>query len=281
MDLLQVILLGLLEGLTEFIPVSSTGHLIILSNFLESHGDKEKVFEVFIQLGAILAVCLIYFDKLFAITKSLFTGSFSLKSPLKGKKLSYDALDILLACIPAMLMGFLFYKYIKEVLSSPFYVACALIVGGLLLIFVEKAKKNESENSDSNENTDEAVDVISRKQAFAVGLFQCLALWPGMSRSGSCIIGGRLAGLSRVMSAEFSFIVAIPMMVAAVSYDMYKNYSLLDASDLAYFMLGFVIAFVSGALAVKSFIAYLAKYSLVPFGVYRILLGFAVLWYFS
>jgi undecaprenyl-diphosphatase len=273
LDLFQVVLQGILEGLTEFIPVSSTGHLILLANFLGSHDEKEKLFEVFIQLGAILAVGIIYAEKLLSIARSLLKEGFRSDSRVKGVTLSYDALDIVIACVPPLIAGFLFYKYIKALLFYPYPVACALIFGGLLLIIVERKKEIVPEEGQ--------LEVVSRKQALMVGLFQCMAIWPGMSRSGSCIIGGRFWGLSRVLAAEFSFIVAIPIMSAAVVYDTYKSYALLETGDLGYFALGFVIAFISGAIAVKGFISYLTKYSLVPFGVYRILLGIVVLWYFS
>ncbi len=273
LNLFQVVLQGILEGLTEFIPVSSTGHLILLANFLGSHGDKEKLFEVFIQLGAILAVALIYFDKLVSIVREVLKGGLSAKRSVKGVALSYDAWDILIACAPPLLAGFFFYKYIKSLLFYPYPVACALIFGGVLLILVEK-KGKEVPQLDTPET-------VSRKQALMVGLFQCLSLWPGMSRSGSCIIGGRFWGLSRVLAAEFSFIVAIPIMSAAVVYDVYKSYHLLELGDWWYFIIGFFVAFISGGLAVKGFISYLTKYSLVPFGIYRILLGLVVLWYFA
>lgn len=277
MDLLQVVLQGLLEGLTEFIPVSSTGHLILLANVLGEHGDKEKLFEVFIQLGAILAVSFIYFKKLLRIVKDIFRsglGGLSKEGSYKGKTIGYDSIDIILACIPPLIAGFLFYKYIKSLLFYPVPVACALIFGGLGLILVEQKKMKDLDLTSG-------VEKVTRKQAFIVGLFQCLALWPGMSRSGSCIIGGRLSGLSRVLSAEFSFIVAIPIMTAAVAYDVYKSYSLLELGDLSYFALGFFLAFVSGGLAVKGFISYLERFSLVPFGIYRIVLGILVLIYFA
>lgn len=273
MNLFQVIVQGILEGLTEFIPVSSTGHLILLASYLESHDDKEKLFEVFIQLGAILAVVLIYFQKLFSIVQNILKEGISFNNSLKGSKLSYDAWDILIACVPPMLAGFFFYKYIKSLLFYPYPVACALIFGGVLLILVEKIKKDKEES--------EVLEIVSRKQALMVGLFQCMAIWPGMSRSGSCIIGGRFFGLSRVLAAEFSFIVAIPIMTAAVCYDVYKSYHLLELGDWWYFILGFIISFIAGGLAVKSFITYLTKYSLIPFGIYRILLGMLVLWYFA
>jgi undecaprenyl-diphosphatase len=273
LNLFQVILQGILEGLTEFIPVSSTGHLILLASFLESHDDREKLFEVFIQLGAILAVALIYFDRLVSIIRDVLKDGLRGKGSVKGKTLSYDAWDIVIACIPPLIAGFFLYKYIKSLLFYPYPVACALIFGGVLLIVVEKIKQ-PSPPSDT-------IETVSRKQALMVGLFQCMSLWPGMSRSGSCIIGGRFWGLSRVLAAEFSFIVAIPIMTAAVAYDVYKSHSLLELGDWWYFLIGFVVSFVAGGLAVKGFISYLTKYSLVPFGVYRILLGITVLWYFA
>jgi undecaprenyl-diphosphatase len=273
LDLFQVILQGIVEGLTEFIPVSSTGHLILLASYLESHDDKEKLFEVFIQLGAILAVAFIYFDKLVSIVRDLLKEGLKGKGTVKGVTLSYDAWDILIACIPPLFAGFFLYKYIKTLLFYPYPVACALIFGGILLILVEKIKPEKPCSG--------TLETVSRKQALMVGLFQCMSLWPGMSRSGSCIIGGRFWGLSRVLSAEFSFIVAIPIMTAAVTYDVYKSYHILELGDWWYFIIGFVVSFIAGGVAVKGLISYLTKYSLVPIGVYRILLGITVLWYFA
>ncbi|HMO17598.1 MAG TPA: undecaprenyl-diphosphate phosphatase [Oligoflexia bacterium] len=286
MNLLQAILQGVLEGLTEFIPVSSTGHLILLANFLGEHGDKEKLFEVFIQLGAILSVGVLYLKKLSLLAKD---GVESLtKEGIKGifkktatRNLNYDVIDIALACLPPLVAGYLFYKPIKSLLFYPVPVACALIFGGILLIFVEKLRgcSLSVTDVDSGENLAD-IEHITRVQALLIGFFQCLSLWPGMSRSGSCIIGGRLLGLSRVLSAEFSFIVALPIMCMAVGYDVYKSYKFIEIQDLTLFVLGFVLAFISGAIAVKAFISYLSRYSLVPFGIYRVILGITVLWYF-
>lgn len=261
MDLFKVICLSLLEGLTEFIPVSSTGHLILLGAYFGETSDVEKLFDVFIQLGAICAVIILYFSKLLSLIKDLKSAD------LCSQSRTYGVLHIVIASLPPLLFGFLFYKHIKSVLFYPKPVAVALIVGGLALVLVEKllpAAKDESR--------------ISLTQAFIIGLVQSLSLWPGMSRSGSCLIGARLVRAGRVLSAEFSFIVAIPIMMAAVSYDVIKNIDLFFSENLSMFFVGFIIALISGMLAVKLFISYLAKYSLVPFGVYRIILGLIVLY---
>ena len=260
MDIEKVVSLSLLEGLTEFIPVSSTGHLILLSSLIGEQGDSEKLFEVFIQLGAILAIFVLYFNLIVDLAKSLFSKKSEVVLP-------YSPYAIIIACVPALFFGFLFYKYIKSLLFYPVPVAIALIVGGIGLIVVEKLTPKTSLNPKE----------ITLRQSLTIGLFQCLSLWPGMSRSGSCLIGARLAGVPRVLAAEFSFVVALPIMVIAVGYDTLKNLEVFLSSELSMFLVGFVVAFLSGLFAVKNFINYLAKFSLVPFGFYRIILGSLVL----
>lgn len=264
MELLQVVLLSIVEGLTEFLPVSSTGHMILISSYMGQHGEAEKLFEVVIQLGAILSIVSLYWIKLSSMIGR--DKLFKCKT-----ELSYTVIDLALASLPPMVIGFLFYKKIKTLLFGPLPVAVALIVGGIWLILLER-KKTDSGGSVS-EN-------IGPFRAFVIGCFQCLALWPGFSRSGSCIIGGRTLGLSRTLSTEFSFIVSIPLMSVAVLYDVYKSMSDELIIDNSNFILGFVLAYISAFFAVKGFIGYVSKNSLVPFGVYRIILGLIVLFYF-
>ncbi len=264
MDLVQVLVLSIVEGLTEFLPVSSTGHMILVSSFLGNHGDQEKLFEVFIQLGAILSVVSLYSNKLHSFLKVRTFNSLT-------KMVPYSVLDVVLACLPPMIIGFLFYKKIKALLFTPISVAIALIVGGIWLIYIER-KKNVSVSAEPEK--------IGPRNAFFIGCFQCLSLWPGFSRSGSCIIGGKSLGLSSVLSIEFSFIVSIPLMVVAVLYDIYKSIGSDLVINYSAFTLGFVIAYISAFLAVKTFISYISSNSLVPFGVYRIILGLIVLIYF-
>ena len=266
MELGKVILLSVLEGLTEFIPVSSTGHMIIVNSFFGSAGEIEKFFEVFIQLGAVLAVMILYRAKIMCLCREVISGKFI------ENQLAYSPLAIVVASLPTMVVGFLFYKKIKLYLfSDPRPVAIALIVGGIGLILVERFCKNSNMDGRAEESK------VTLRQALIVGLFQCFSLWPGMSRSGSCIIGARLAGVSRIMAAEFSFIVALPLMLVAVGYDISKNLEIFLSPQIKIFLLGFVIAFFSGAMAIKVLIAFLQRFSLVPFGGYRIILGVAVL----
>jgi undecaprenyl-diphosphatase len=256
-------LLSLVEGLTEFIPVSSTGHLVLLASSLGNNGEVEKFFEVFIQLGAIIAVLILYHKKIFILIDKLFNAE------INDHIVGYSALSIIISCVPSLVLGFLFYKYIKGILFYPTPIALALIVGGILLILVEK--KSNSPNLIENS------EVISVKQALIIGFFQCLSLWPGMSRSGSCIIGARIAGVSRTLSAEFSFIVALPTIFAAVLYDSYKNIHLFFSPEIGIFLYGFILALIFGLISIKFFISYLERFSLVPFGIYRIVLGATVL----
>ncbi|MCB0337294.1 MAG: undecaprenyl-diphosphate phosphatase [Bdellovibrionales bacterium] len=259
LDLISAILLSILEGLTEFIPVSSTGHLILLGDALNFTGPQAESFSIFIQLGAILAVVWLYWKRFreFLVLNNYRAPTFRLHCYTLG-----------IACLPVLICGALFHSKIKELLFTPVTVAAALIVGGILLILVDRR--------DQEPNTTD-VDSVSYRQAVQIGLFQCLALWPGMSRSGSCIIGGRLCGLSNVIAAEFSFIVAVPVMIAAVGYDMLKSFSQFSPDNLTILMIGFVVAGFTAVLAIKFFLKLLASWNLAPFGWYRIILGILVL----
>lgn len=265
MDNIYVIILGVLEGLTEFMPVSSTGHLIILERALGLEGQNVDTFSVFIQLGAILAVVVLYFKTFISLFdfSRFSTDSFS---GLSGM------IKLGLACAPAFILGALFHSFIKEKLFSPLNVAYALIVWGLVMIFVECRVKKYSISSLAN---------ITCLQAFGVGVFQCFSLYPGVSRSGSTIIGGILLGLTRQTAAEFSFILAVPVMFAATIFDLYKNWSYLSYNDLFPFILGFVVSFGTAILAIKFFIALLNRWTLIPFALYRIALGLIVTIYFT
>ncbi|MCL4132127.1 UNVERIFIED_CONTAM: hypothetical protein GTU68_001790, partial [Idotea baltica] len=240
---LSAVLLGILEGVTEFIPVSSTGHLILFSNLIDFTGEKEKTFSIFIQLGAILAVVFLYCAKNF--------------NGLDG------ILKLLVAFLPAAIMGLLFYKYIKTKLFYPLPVSIALIIGGIIMIII----KDKSKNSTSS------LDNVTYKQALVIGLFQCFSLCPGVSRSGSTIIGGMLSGLNKKTAADFSFILAVPIMLAAVSFDLLKSIDILSFSDIPIFLVGFIASFISAYFAIKFFIKILVKFSLKPFGYYRIVIG--------
>ena len=261
-QLFKAFCLGILEGLTEFIPVSSTGHMVLLGNALEFTGDKAKVFEIFIQLGAILAVLLLYWRYFIVLICPKF------KTPETLAFVGWKGiLKLILVTTPAAILGLLFHGQIKMLLE-PLPVAIALIVGGLLLIGVEKRNKTVRVN---------AVQDITYLDSLLVGCFQCLALWPGMSRSGSTIIGSRLLGFRRDVAAQFSFIIAVPIMFAAVGYDLWKNRNILEVSDLPVFAVGFVVSFITAIFAIKFFLKILQRYTLCGFGWYRIVLGIFVI----
>lgn len=258
-DLFKAAASGIVEGLTEFIPVSSTGHLILFGSLIEMTGEKAKVFEVFIQLGAIMAAAFLYRDRF----KKLF--KMKSKEPLSGLD---GMIKLAAACFPAAILGFLFHKIIKDVLFAPSVVAVSLIVGGIVMLLVEKRGGHEGEA--------ELVDV-SLKQSLFIGVVQALSLCPGVSRSGASIIGGMLAGLSRRAAAEFSFLAAVPLLALAAFYDLLKNLSLFSAADLPGLAVGLLTSFAVGALAIKFLISALSRVGLTPFAWYRIALGAAVL----
>lgn len=249
---MKAILLGLVEGLTEFIPVSSTGHLIVTGDLLQFKGDAASTFEVFIQLGAILAVVLLYKERFIGLL------DFKKKEGLSGMN---GLLLLAITTTPALIFGFFVHSYIKTYLFNPFTVALGLGVGGFIMIVAEyklplpKIKK---------------VDDLKPRDALLVGLFQCLAMWPGVSRSGATIVGGMLVGIERKTAAEYSFLAAVPVMCAATIYDLYKSRAFLSSSDIPIFLIGFVVSFISAWFAIRFFIRILGKYTLKPFGWYRI-----------
>ncbi len=259
----KAVALGILEGLTEFIPVSSTGHLVLLGNALDYVGGKAATFSIFIQLGAILSVVVLYYRYFLALFRP--AGSCRETQGFSGIE---GLIKLFLTTLPALTAGFLLHDLIKEQLFSPAPIAAALIVGGIVMILAEKRRQPAPVVR---------IGAASYSQCLGVGFFQCLALWPGMSRSASTIIGAMLLGFERRVAAEFSFIMAVPIMAAAVGYDMLKSIPLLDRADLPIFAMGFVVSFVTAALAIKFFISMLRRFTLRPFGIYRILLGVVVL----
>ncbi|MCB0311609.1 MAG: undecaprenyl-diphosphate phosphatase, partial [Bdellovibrionales bacterium] len=216
-------------------------------------------------LGAILAVVLLYWRRLLGLLEM---GDRQGWKQSKGFSGITGLLKLFLACLPAFFFGALLHDYIKEHLFSSMTVALALLVGGVIMIVVERRKMQPQVNS---------IESITYRQSFLIGLFQCLALWPGMSRSASTIVGAMLLGIDRRTSAEFSFLVAVPVMFAAVGYDALKSYSLLSFSDLPVFVVGFLVSFASAVVAIKFFLRLLGSHTLIPFGVYRILLGILVI----
>lgn len=251
-------LLGVIEGLTEFLPVSSTGHLILFVDLLGFKAPPGKTFEVMIQLGAILALVLLYFRKLWSTLIGL---------PFDAQARRF-ALVVSLAFLPAMVLGAGLHGIIKEKLFNPTVVATMLIIGGIVILFVEQIAKREEYKS---------VDDIPPLTGFFVGLAQCLALIPGMSRSGATIIGGLLLGLERRTAAEFSFFLSIPTMSGAFVYDLYKNREMLSFDDAGLIGIGFAAAFIAALLVVKPFLAIVSKIGFAPFAFYRVALGVFVL----
>lgn len=261
MQILIALILGVVEGLTEFLPVSSTGHLIIAGNLLDFTGDRAATFEVFIQLGAILAVVWLYRDRFFKLLELRKTKGFE---GVRGIKL------LALTTLPALVAGFLLHDFIKNHLFQPETVVIGLLLGGIALIIVEKFIFSR------HKPTTISLDSLTNKQALSIGLFQVLALWPGVSRSASTIVGGMLNGVDRKAAVEYSFLAAVPVMIAATGYDLLSSLSTLQASDFPMFAVGFVTAFVAAVLAIKFFVKLVQRYTFTPFGWYRIALAVIV-----
>jgi len=256
---LKALILGIVEGLTEFLPISSTGHLILVGDLLHFNDEKGKVFELVIQVGAILAVCWEYRRKITSVLVGL-------PSQPQARKF---ALNLMIAFMPLALLGLLFGKIIKAELFKPLPVALAFIIGAFVIIWAEKREHKIRIHE---------VDDLTSLDALKLGLAQACALIPGMSRSGSTIIGGLLFGLSRKAATEFSFFLAIPTLVVASLYDLYKHRELLDlATDAPYFAIGLFAAFISALLAIKGLLRYISQHNFIVFAWYRIVFGLLVL----
>ncbi len=265
MDLIEAILIAIVEGLTEYLPVSSTGHMIFTSSYFGiQEDDFTKLFQVSIQFGAILAVVALYWKKFFDFSKF----SFYIK--------------LALAVVPALILGYLFDDYIDAVLGDPIPIAIVLIIGGFILLFIDNYFKNPTVASEEE---------ISIKKAVTIGFWQCLAMMPGTSRSAASIIGGMQQGLTRQTAAEFSFFLAVPTMLAVTCYSVFlktykvsglKGYELLMQSgdNLKLFAIGNIVAFVVSIIAIKFFIGVIKKYGFKPWGYYRIIAGALLLVYF-
>lgn len=259
MDLiLKAIILGIVEGITEFIPISSTGHLILFGHFLGFTGTYAVMYEIVIQLGAILAVVFYFRDRIFKSLKNLKPGKWGFKLWLL----------MFIAFLPSALLGFLFDGSISKYLFSPLTVSFALIVGAVLLIVVEKIHKTT--------RNDDIVE-IGAKRSFLIGLAQCMSLFPGMSRSASTIIGGMMVGFSVKAAAEFSFFLAIPTMFAATGYSLFKGMTDMTSIEWIALIVGFVVSFITALIVVDKFISFLGKHSLKPFAYYRLIVGFVML----
>ena len=258
---LVALILGIVEGLTEFLPISSTGHLIVAGSLLGYTGERAKMFEIVIQAGAILAVCWEYRTRLFRVVAGL------PNSPDARR----FAVNLVLAFLPAAVLGLLFSKIIKRYLFAPIPVALAFIVGAFIILWVERRQRI----APSTVRID-SVDALRWSDALKIGFAQALALVPGTSRSGATIIGGMLFGLSRPAATEFSFFLAIPTLLAACAYELMRNRALLSLQDAQGLAIGFVAAFVAAFLCVRWLIRYVSRHDFVPFAWYRIAFGLLI-----
>lgn len=264
-DTTRAVILGIVEGITEYLPVSSTGHLILFGQILEFQGDRADSFDIVIQAGAILSVVVLYWRRFFNLFRGPYTVSAALAPGLTG--LSGIA-KLMAASIPPSILGLLLHKQIKEHLFHSTPIAWGLILGAFAMLITEARTKGSGTETDS----------ITLKQSFLIGLFQCIALWPGMSRAAWTIMGGMTIGLSRRAAAEFSFLAAVPLILAASGFDLLKNYNHFSAADLELLAIGLFVSFVTAIVAVAAFIKLVQRVSLRPFAIYRILLGILVLW---
>ncbi len=260
-EIIIAAILGVVEGLTEFVPVSSTGHLIIVGNLLKFTGQTAKCFEVVIQLGAILSVVFLYWSR--------FKGLFNFRQTkgfygLRGWWLLF------LTSLPAAIAGVLVYKPMKEYLFHPIPVVIALALGAIGILLAEKFRPTPKVKS---------LDDLNWRHALSVGLFQCISLWPGMSRAASTIVGGMFSKLDRTIAAEYSFLAAVPIMFAATAKDLYESRNALSANDIPVFAVGFIVSFIVAVIAIKTFIKLLGKWTLKPFAYYRLVFAavFAIL----
>ena len=260
--LIKAAIMGIVEGLTEFLPISSTGHLILAGSLLGFDDDKAKVFDIAIQTGAIFAVILVYWQKIKDTLVALPTE----------KQAQRFALNVLIAFVPAVVLGLLFGKAIKAHLFTPVVVASTFIVGGFIILWAEKRQARNPATARVL-----SVDAMTPLDALKVGLVQCLAMIPGTSRSGATIIGGMLMGLSRQVATEFSFFLAIPTLIGAGVYSLYKERALLSVADIPLFVVGLVFSFISAWLCIRWLLRYIASHSFVPFAWYRIAFGLIVL----
>jgi undecaprenyl-diphosphatase len=260
--ILSALLLGIVEGLTEFIPVSSTGHLILLIDLLGFTAPPGRSFEIIIQLGAVLAVMLIYARKLWGIGLGVFGSGEA------GVQARRYATNVVLAFLPAMVLGATLHGIITERLFNPYVVSVALILGGIAIILIERYRSPARI---------ESVEAIGWRTALLIGFAQALAMIPGTSRSGATIIGALLLGVSRPVAAEFSFVLAIPTMIAATTYSLYKNWAEMSFDDVTLIAIGFVSAFIVALFVVRAVLAVIAKIGFAPFGWYRIAVGLVML----
>ena len=259
--LIKAAIMGVIEGLTEFLPISSTGHLILGAAVLDMPGEKIKLFEVVIQTGAIMAIVSLYAAKLWQTLVGLPTE----------RQAQRFTLNVLIGFLPAALAGVLFIDFIKGALFNPLVVALGFIVGGFVILWAEHLQKKGAQVSVKD------VDAVGWADALKVGLIQCTALVPGVSRSGATIIGAMLVGFNRKAATEFSFFLAIPMLFGAAVYDIYKNRELLSTADIPLFAVGMVVSWLSAWVCVKWLLRFVGNHNFVPFAWYRIAFGGVIL----
>jgi len=269
MDLFHAIALAIIEGLTEFLPVSSTGHMIIYSSLAGiASNEFTKLYTVDVQFGCILSVLVLYHRRFMTNAR---TGTFVVPSYLKSFPTNLQPMldfysKILIAFLPAAVIGFLLNDFIDSLLENVVVVAITLLLGGIVLVFIDKIVNRQPKDGD-----------VTVGDAIRIGFFQCIAMVPGVSRSAATIIGGMFQGLTRTQAAEFSFFLAVPTMAAASGYKLLKTYKLLQPEDYQTLLIGNAIAFIVGMLAIRGFVGFLTKYGFKVFGYYRIVLGLALL----
>ncbi len=272
-DAVTAVVLGLVEGITEYLPISSTGHLILFGEALQFTGDKAKSFDVVIQLGAILSVLVLFRSRFVALVGDLKQG---LRSPAAmtepGVYGVAGLFKLALTSLPALVLGFVFRHQIKQHLFAPLPVACALAVGAVLILLLERSVLARQRRE---------IEQLTWQQSVVIGVIQCLALWPGMSRSASTIIGGMLVGLSRKSAAEFSFLAAVPILSIAALHDLVEVVRVFSYHDLKLVAIGFVVSFVSALVTMKWFIRLVSHWSLKPFAYYRLCVAALVLFLLS
>lgn len=256
-DVIKAIVLGIIEGLTEFLPVSSTGHLILAGDLLRFEGEAAITFKIVIQLGAVMAVLILYWKRYLKIGSQMIRMDFSRSKGL-------NAVHMILAMLPALIVYLLFKDTIKSRLFGPEPVLIGLVAGGLLMIFAARSRRTVAADT---------VDEMNYRQAFGIGLFQCLALWPGFSRSGSTISGGLLLGTSQKAAADFTFLISVPVMFGASLLDLYDSRDLLHADDFFLMSVGFATSFVVAMIAVVTFIKLIKRLRLEWFALYRFVLA--------
>lgn len=272
---LKAFFLGIIEGLTEFLPISSTAHLLLIGDWIDFTSSNDKVFEVVIQFGSILAVMWIFRARLWQLIRGTFTGD---RTELMFTR------NLIVAFLPAAVIGAVMISYIKALFHSPAVFVFTLIVGGLIMLWVERKPQYAKHGSPASDETvatrnatAHSLEEITWKQALVVGFAQCLAMVPGTSRSGATIISGMLAGIHRKTATEFSFFLAMPTMLAATVYDMYRNSAVLTQTELTAIAIGFIAAFLSALVIVKAVLRFVSRHTYRPFAWYRIALGLVVM----